>query len=71
MNICHIMIIKIPGLPFKTVWQTDAFSYCLCKCGIDHEYVEYAISGTREIRENVFEKVVDCITKERPLWPSG
>ena len=47
---------------FKTVWHTDAFSYCLCKCGIDHEYVEYAISGTREIRENVFEKVVDCIT---------
>ena len=50
-------------IAFKTVWHTDAFSYCLCNCGIDHEYVEYVISGTREIRENVFEKVVDCITK--------
>ena len=48
---------------FKTVWHTDAFSYCLCKCGIDHEYVEYVISGTGDIREDLFEKVVDCITK--------
>ena len=47
---------------FKTVWHTDAFSYCLCKCGIDHEYVEYVISGTGDIREDLFEKVVDCIT---------
>ena len=41
---------------FKTICHTDAFSYCICECGIAHEYVEYVISGNGDIREDVFEK---------------
>ena len=46
---------------FKTVCHTDAFSYCIYERGIAHEYVDY-VSGTGDIREDLFENVVDCIT---------
>ena len=46
---------------FKTVFYRGTFSYCICECGIVHEYVDY-VSETGNISEDLFEKVVDCIT---------
>ena len=47
---------------FRTVFELDTiFSYCLCRCGFDHEYLDY-ITDSGEIDENKFENIVKCVT---------
>ena len=45
---------------FKTVWYTTAYSYCLCPCSFDHEYVKY-ITENGVIVEQIYNKVLECI----------
>ena len=45
---------------FKTVWYTTAYSYCLCPCSFDHEYVNF-ISENGVIDEEMYTKVLECI----------
>ena len=45
---------------FKTICHRGSFSYCICECGIQHEYLDY-ITEFGDIDENVFQKVVTCI----------
>ena len=26
---------------FKTVYHTNAYSYCFCMCGFEHEHIDY------------------------------
>ena len=47
---------------FRTVFYRGAFSYCICQCGIQHEYLEY-IDDAGKIDENIFNHVVACIDK--------
>ena len=45
---------------FLTVFRMTKFSYCICRCGYEHEHFEY-ISSSGEINEAMFEKVLRCI----------
>ena len=45
---------------FQTVFYNSAYSYCLCMCGFEHEYLEY-ILPSGEINETIYEKIVQCI----------
>ena len=47
---------------FRTVFYRGAFSYCMCDCGIHHEYLDY-IDESGEIIEDIFKDVVACIDK--------
>ena len=47
---------------FKTVFYLDTvFSYRICLCGFEHEYLDY-ISDSRTIEKEKFERVMKCIT---------
>ena len=45
---------------FRTVFHTTPFSYCICRCAIALENLEF-IDETGGINEDVFEEVVKCI----------
>ena len=47
---------------FRTVFYRDSFSYCICDCGIHHEYLDY-IDDSGDIDEGIFNRVVACIDK--------
>lgn len=46
---------------FQTVFYVESrFSYCICSCGFEHEYLDY-ISESGDIDEEVYQKVVQSI----------
>ena len=46
---------------FQTVFHLDTvFSYCICTCGFEHEYLDY-ITESGTIDEDKYEKIVKCI----------
>ena len=47
---------------FRTVFALDnMFSYCMCRCGFDHEFLDY-IKDSGDIDEDMFENIVKCVT---------
>ena len=45
---------------FETVFERTAYTYRICACGYQHEYLSY-ISELGEIDSNIYEKIVQCI----------
>ena len=46
---------------FHTVFHKDLYSYCMCRCGYDHEQFDYISSTSGKINEEKFYKVLKCI----------
>ena len=46
---------------FKTVFYRSSFSYCMCKCGFEHEYLDY-IQESGHIKESMLENIIECIS---------
>ena len=47
---------------FQTLFYQSSYSYCICPCAYEHEYVTY-ISNGGEINEEILENIVECILK--------
>ena len=45
---------------FETLFYKNRFSYCCCTCGFDLEYLNF-ISESRQIHEDVYDKIVRCL----------
>ena len=46
---------------FQTVFHKDLYSYCLCRCGYEHEHFDYISSTSEEINKAKFDDVLTCI----------
>lgn len=46
---------------FQTVFYLSPYSSHCCPCAFEHEYLDY-IADSGEIDEDVYEKIVNCIT---------
>ena len=45
---------------FKTVFYQTNYSYCICKCGFELEYLEF-ISVDGKIKKDIYERIMKCI----------
>ena len=46
---------------FRTVFHKDLYSYCMCRCGYEHELFDYIAPTTGEVNQEKFEHVLKCI----------
>lgn len=49
------------SVSFQTVFYLSPYSSHCCPCAFEHEYLDY-IAESGEIDEDVYEKIVNCIT---------
>ena len=45
---------------FQTVFHRSSYSYCICICGFEHEYLDY-ISDSGDVDEEIYQKVLESI----------